>query len=365
MVAARRIFDYVVLHRMANEEGDGVEYRRRSKRQQVTTDKMATFQMGKEKGSNAAATTRHDMGGEEVAGIGTEGDVVEKVRGNISGAPTTSLPHDFYVGQLVNVIEGKASHQASIEVIKNEQATVRWSGWKGRDVVQVNQLRPIWVDSPRKRKQTDLYGFSQLKPATTATRIQKQLPMRCYRKLPMLEEQPEITQEAVLEEQPEITQEAEESKELLERANPNPPQVEKKLEDAETLKRKTNQITQEAEESTLRSPPAPSKIWHCPDCTYPNWGGPICNLCGTARPTSWRPALSSQAQPSPLPPAATRLLKQKLPMRHYRKLPEKEVEEAEEPLDKKLRGPAIGPNGAFPELNLCLWTQTLILCLCQ
>ena len=33
MVAARRIFDYVVLQRMANEEGDGVEYRRRSKRQ--------------------------------------------------------------------------------------------------------------------------------------------------------------------------------------------------------------------------------------------------------------------------------------------------------------------------------------------
>ncbi len=22
-------------------------------------------------------------------------------------------------------------------------------------------------------------------------------------------------------------------------------------------------------------------------------------------------------------------------------------------------------NGAYPELNLCLWTQTLILCLCQ
>ncbi len=42
-------------------------------------------------------------------------------------------------------------------------------------------------------------------------------------------------------EHPEITQEAEESKELLERANPNPPQVEKKLEDAEEpLKRKTN-----------------------------------------------------------------------------------------------------------------------------
>jgi sentrin-specific protease 1 len=307
MVAARRIFDQVVLQTMAIEEGDGVEYRRRSKRQRVTTDKMAIFQTGKEKGSSAAATTRHDMGREEVGGIGTEGDVAEEVRGNISGAPSTSLPHDFYVGQLVNVIEGKASHQASIEVIEKEQATVRWSGWKGCDVVQVNQLCPIWVNSPRKRKQTDLYGFSQLKPATTSTRIQKRLPMRHYRKLQMLEEQPEITQE------------------LLERANPNTPQVEKKLEDAEDRKlpmlEEQPEITQEAEESTLRSPPAPSKIWHCPDCTYPNWwdwGGPICNLCGTACPTSWRPP--------PPSPAATRLLKQKLPMRHYRKLPEKEVE---------------------------------------
>ena len=33
MVAARRIFDQVVLQTMAIEEGDGVEYRRRSKRQ--------------------------------------------------------------------------------------------------------------------------------------------------------------------------------------------------------------------------------------------------------------------------------------------------------------------------------------------
>ena len=106
---------------------------------------MATFQMGKEKkGSSAAATTRHD--------------VVEEVRGNIREAPSTSLPHAFYVGQLVNVIEGKSSHQASIQKIENEQSTVRWTGWTGCAVVQVNQLRPIWDGSPRKRKQTDLYG---------------------------------------------------------------------------------------------------------------------------------------------------------------------------------------------------------------
>ena len=251
-------------HPMANEEGDGVEYRRRSKRQQVRTDKMAIFQTGKDKGSSAAATTRHDMGREEVGGIGTEGDLAEEVRENISRAPSTSLPHDFYVGQLVNVIEGKASYQASIQEIQNEQATVRWTTWGGFDVVQVNRLRPIWDGSPRKRKQTDLYGFSQLKSATTSTRIQKRLPMRHYRKLQMLEEQPEITQEA------------EESKELLGRGNPNPPQVEKKLEDAEDrklpmLEEQQTEITQEAEESTLPSPPAPSKIWHCPECTYPNW----------------------------------------------------------------------------------------------
>jgi hypothetical protein len=98
------------------------------------------------------------QGGEEVGGIDTEGDVAKEVRGNISGAPTTSLPYDFYVGQLVNVIEGKASHQATIDKVENEKATVRWMTWKGVAVVQVNQLRPIWDGSKRKRKEIDLFG---------------------------------------------------------------------------------------------------------------------------------------------------------------------------------------------------------------
>jgi len=218
----------------------------------------------------------------------SEGDLAEEVNGSINRAPTTSLTHAFRVGQLVNVIEGKASHQAWIEVIENEQATVRWLGWRGRDVVQVNQLRLIWDGSPRKRKQTDLLGSPQSKPATTATRILRRLPMRHYRK-----------------------QEAEESK----WANPNMPQVEKKHRKLPMLEEQP-EITQEAE-STLRSPPAPSKIWHCPACTYFNWwdwgSGPICKLCGTACPTSWPPPPPSLA--------ATRL-----PMQHYQKLPEKEVE---------------------------------------
>ncbi len=46
MVAARRIFDNVVLQKMANEEGDAVEYRR-SKQESVITDKMASYHMGK------------------------------------------------------------------------------------------------------------------------------------------------------------------------------------------------------------------------------------------------------------------------------------------------------------------------------
>ena len=79
MVAARRIFDTVVLQKMANEEGDAVEYR----------------------------------------------------RSNLRGEGQLALPYDFYVGQLVNVIEGKVSHQARIEKIENEKATVRWLNWKG------------------------------------------------------------------------------------------------------------------------------------------------------------------------------------------------------------------------------------------
>ena len=51
---------------------------------------------------------------------------------------------------------------------------------------------------------------------------------------------------------------------------------------------------------TLQSPPTPSKIWHCPECTYANWGGPLCDLCGTAHPR--RPAqFLSQAEPPPPP----------------------------------------------------------------
>jgi hypothetical protein len=162
MVAARRIFDSVVSQKMANEEGDTVEYRRSNRR----------------------------------------------------GEGQLALPNDFHVGQLVNVIEGKASHQAKIEKIENEKATVRWLSWKGGAVAQVHQLRPIWDGLTRTRKKTDLFGSSpQLKPRgeSSSSLLRKpKLPMRYYRKLPMFEGKPEITQEA------------KESKELLERVNPPP-----------------------------------------------------------------------------------------------------------------------------------------------
>ena len=144
-MAARRIFDCVVLQKMANEEGDAVEYRR-SKRESIITDKMAAFHMGKErKSSKAAATTRHDGGGEEVGGSDTEGDVAKELGSgnkdnggeeeehqgddddeisaisspgaNIQEGQLLPHPYNFYVGQLVNVIAGKASHQASIVTI--------------------------------------------------------------------------------------------------------------------------------------------------------------------------------------------------------------------------------------------------------
>ena len=51
-------------------------------------------------GSRFIVTRRHDMDWEEVGGIDTEDDEAVEV-------PTTSIPHCFYVGQLVNVIEGK------------------------------------------------------------------------------------------------------------------------------------------------------------------------------------------------------------------------------------------------------------------
>jgi hypothetical protein len=185
MVAARRIFDYVVLKKMANEEGDAVKYRG-SKRESIITDKMAAYHMGKErKGSKAAATTRHDWGGKEVGGSDTEGDVAKELvsRNKDNGgeeeehqgdyddeisatsSPGTNIhegqllphPYNFYVRQLVNVIAGKASHQASIVTIENEKATVRWMTWKGVVDVQVNQLCPIWDGLKRKRKQIDLF----------------------------------------------------------------------------------------------------------------------------------------------------------------------------------------------------------------
>ena len=64
--------------------------------------------------------------------------------------------------------------------------------WKGVAVVQVNQLHPIWDGLKRKRKEIDLFGSTQLKPAATATRLLKpKLPMRHYRKLPIPEKEPE------------------------------------------------------------------------------------------------------------------------------------------------------------------------------
>jgi hypothetical protein len=67
-------------------------------------------------------------------------------------------PNVFSEGELVNVIGGKASHQANIVMINDEMATVKWKMWKGQAEVEVNQLCPICDGSKRKRKQTDRFG---------------------------------------------------------------------------------------------------------------------------------------------------------------------------------------------------------------
>ncbi|KAL3784456.1 hypothetical protein ACHAW5_004016 [Stephanodiscus triporus] len=73
----------------------------------------------------------------------------------------------FQEGQRVCVVIGKASHQAEIVSIKNcaqtnqpQMATVRWLTWKGVDDVEAHQLRPIYLDSKRERKQTDRFAPS-------------------------------------------------------------------------------------------------------------------------------------------------------------------------------------------------------------
>ncbi len=77
------------------------------------------------------------------------------------------LPHPnaFEEGQLVNVVAGKANHQAVIVSLENcaetngpQMATVRYLTWKGQDEVEVNQLRPICYGSKRERKQTDRFA---------------------------------------------------------------------------------------------------------------------------------------------------------------------------------------------------------------
>jgi hypothetical protein len=172
-----------------DKDGDG---RRRSKRDSKITPRMAAF-MGKEnRGSKAkaAATTRHDGGGrEEVGESNTEGDVPATTSTANPSAITHvgRHPYVFSEGELVNVIDGKASHQANIVSINDEMATVKWKMWKGQAEVEVNQLRPICDGSKRKRKQTDRFGqpwgdmtdghsIKKLKPATTVA-----MPaIKCY-----------------------------------------------------------------------------------------------------------------------------------------------------------------------------------------
>jgi hypothetical protein len=109
---------------------------------------MAAF-MGKEnRGSKvkAAATTRHDGGGrEEVGESNTEGDVPATTSTANPSAITHVGRHLFVFseGGLVNVIDGKASHQANIVSINDEMANVKWKMWKGQAEVEVNQLRPM------------------------------------------------------------------------------------------------------------------------------------------------------------------------------------------------------------------------------
>jgi hypothetical protein len=159
-----------------NKEGD---VRRRSKRDSKITPRMAAF-MGKEnRGSKAkaAATTRHDGGGrEEVGESNMEGDVPATKSSANPGVITHEgrHPYVFREGELVNVNNRKASHQAEIVSIKDEMATVKWKTWKGQAEVKVNQLSLICDGSKRKRKQTDRFGdvdtTKKLKPDATTAR---------------------------------------------------------------------------------------------------------------------------------------------------------------------------------------------------
>ncbi len=83
-----------------DKEGD---VRRRSKRDSKTTPRMAAF-MGKvNRGSKAAATTRHDGGGrEEVGESNTEGDVPATTSSADPGANTHEgrHPYGFREGEL-------------------------------------------------------------------------------------------------------------------------------------------------------------------------------------------------------------------------------------------------------------------------
>jgi len=179
-----------------DKDGDG---RRRSKRDSKRTPRMTAF-MGKEnRGSKAkaAATTRHDGGGrEEVGESNTEGDVPATTSTANPSAITHvgRHPYVFSEGELVNVIDGKASHQANIVSINDEMATVKWKMWKGQAEVEVNQLCPICDGSKRKRKQTDRFGqpwgdmtdahsIKKLKPTATVAMPESRKDLgtiKCY-----------------------------------------------------------------------------------------------------------------------------------------------------------------------------------------
>jgi hypothetical protein len=112
-----------------------------------------------------------------------EGDVPATTSSANPGAITHEgrHPYVFREGELVNVNEGKASHQADIDLIKDEMATVKWKTWKGQAEAKVNQLSLICDGSKRKRKQTNRFGqprgdmtdadtTKKLKPAATVAR---------------------------------------------------------------------------------------------------------------------------------------------------------------------------------------------------
>jgi hypothetical protein len=54
----------------------------------------------------------------------------------------------------------------------------------------------------------------------------------------------------------------------------------------------------------LAPPPSLSKIWHCPNCTYANWGGFV-TCVGPLAPSVWRRRLSLLLCRSPLSPQAS------------------------------------------------------------